>query len=160
MNSIHFLLFSLLLSLSSHLQSNIHFQSIKIRSLRKVTLIYYYDDIISTLLESTLLRNTLNINYMPDSDYHWGSKDEWPKFLSGRSFQSKWSDRYLYMHSTSIWQHKTMQQVQKGSIITFNQKRWEGLQIQTDLCKSVILLVDFKALQDIMNQIPKLKNKV
>ena len=53
-----------------------------------------------------------------------------------------------------------MHQVHCGSIITFNQKRWEGIQIQTDLYKFAKLSVDFKILQGIMHQIPKLKGKV
>ena len=55
----------------------------------------------------------------------------------------------------TIWQHKTMQQMQCGSIINFNQKRQEGLQNQTDLYKFAKLSVDFKILHSITNQIPK-----
>ena len=55
----------------------------------------------------------------------------------------------------TIRQHKTMQEMQCGSIINFNQKGREVLQNQTVLYKFAKLSVDFKILHSIMNQISK-----
>lgn len=53
-----------------------------------------------------------------------------------------------------------MQQIWDKSIISFNQKKWDSLPIQTNLSTFAILSVDFRVLHGTMKQTAKLKSNI
>lgn len=53
-----------------------------------------------------------------------------------------------------------MQQIWDKRIISFNQKKWDSLPIQTNLSTFAILSVDFRVLQGTMKQTAKLKSNI